>query len=104
MRQRAVQGFIHAQRLLTDDDDVIQVRITQPLERAEEGRPALLPFLEQLRARHRSLAELLLAGPPRLLAVAGQKISEARAKITRDVPADHRDRISPIRALCRQLA
>src|SRR5262249_15558289 len=56
--------------------------------------PALMPLGQELPARDLARRELLLALTPRLLAVGGQEVGEARLEIAGHVPADGREGVA----------
>src|SRR5262249_43305927 len=71
-----------------------EVRVLELVERLEQHAPALLPLLPELGRRDRARLELGLALPPRLLAVLGEEVREARLQVARDVPDEGDDGVA----------
>src|SRR5260221_3014203 len=84
-----MQGFMNGKGLVPNDDPLAKIGVGELAERPEQRRPSLVPLLPKLVVADLPLLELRLPLTPRLLAVGGEEVGEARLEVARDVP--HKD-------------
>jgi hypothetical protein len=98
-----MQRLVHPQRLSSNRHGLLELFVAQRGERPQQRLPPRIPLRLELGARHGPRRELLLPLTPRLLAIAGEEIREARAEVAGDVPADDGNRVAAVRAGHREL-
>ena len=103
VRERAMQSLVHLQWLPSNGNRELELFIGKIRQRAQQHLPPLVPLREELRPSHRSSPKFLFPLAPWFLTIASQEVGEAGLKISRNMPADHRNGIPTVRALNRKI-